>query len=241
MVHAPSSGTVEPSLLLVTKRIAHFEAMRNSLPRWRIRSGPLACDGLADVVLIDWTERGLPRRSEERPRFLRSALVIVSSSGTFDERADAVRAGADDFLVYSDLARHDLEDRLRAALLRHKLCVQDYSSDTANEGPPKEDNLRGTHRGIDVNLSTRTILIDGRAADLTRQQRAILLCLATTNVQRSTATQICFAAGIQPDVEFKNLRNQMSRLKRRLGDHSVLIEGSPRMGYRLQRHARLQR
>lgn len=241
MVQIPSSGAVEPSLLVVTKRIAHFETMRYSLRRWRIRSGPLARDGLADVVLIDWTGRGLPRRSEKRPRFLRSALVIVSSSGAFDERADAVRAGADDFLVYSDLARHDLEDRLRAALLRHELCVQRHASRTVSEGQAEEDNHRGTYRGIDVDLSTRTILIDGRAADLTRQQRAILLCLATTNVQRSTATQVCVAAGIQPDVEFKNLRNQMSRLRRRLGDHSVLIEGSPRKGYRLQRHARLQR
>lgn len=223
-------------LAVATRRDAEAEAifkrLRSQSSVWRNASWPSEEHINADVLLFDWP-RNVTRRSDRdslgRPMGARAALVALTPVGNLQNRTTAARLGALDILTPEDLMRSDLSDRLVAAIVQHR--TRNSAQNTTN--------WKATYSGlgrVEIDAKKGTIVVGGRVPDLTPQLRRLMFCLASAEGRDTGATALCSAVGIQPDPDFRNLRNQVCRLRKRLGSYGAIVSGSPMVGYRLVSH-----
>jgi DNA-binding response OmpR family regulator len=176
-------------------------------------------EGCCDVALVDGNEEWISRAVEfcgrVRAQGVATALIIISFDADLGWLLRALDAGADDFLIGRRLNAHEVCHRVRIGFLRasRRLAVQG--------------------RELSIDRRTETILVSGRVLSVTKQQRLLLMRLAIRIGHFVSASELGEAAGIQRDPEFKNLRNQIWRLRKRMGAAGQLVEGAPGAGYRL--------
>lgn len=134
------------------------------------------------------------------------------------------------------------------------LIVDDLADDVAYYAPGIEACLTarvlvsvirrrrgGSVNGRVWNISDRlSVLADspmatlnGRALELTVSEWRLLICLTRASGAIVPAAELCRASGISPSATHANLRNEISRLRRKLKPHSDYIQTVRNSGYRL--------
>lgn len=144
-------------------------------------------------------------------------LLAAVENAAVSDRISALKAGAADVLATDHLSAQEICRRIELA------C----SSSAGNrwQSLPARAELF-------IDVATETILSGGRPLELTRHQRRLLLFLARKDGRVVSAEELSIHAGIQADREQKNLRNQIWRLRKRLGGEARFLE-TVEGGYRL--------
>lgn len=172
-----------------------------------------------DVVVLD---RDLPvvhgdevcRRLTEQGRGER--ILMLTASGTLDERVTGLALGADDYLA-KPFAMRELVARVRALGRRVPALV-----------PPV---LR--HTDLEVDTARRKVVRGGRELSLTRKEFGVLEVLMAADGQVVSAEELLEKVWDENTDPFTNaIRITVMTLRRKLGD-PPMIETVVGVGYKL--------
>ena len=175
-----------------------------------------------DVILLDWR---LPDgsgiewlravRMREGPN-QHVPVLVLTARDQLDDRVEGLDAGADDYLTKPfELA--ELAARVRA--LSRRAVGQSHA--VLRAGP------------IEVDVTARTVSVDGTEADLTAREYALLETLIRRPgriVSQETLQQLLY--GFEGEVESNTIKVHVSSLRRKLGYDA--IETVRGMGYRIR-------
>ncbi|MFJ3823099.1 response regulator transcription factor [Streptomyces nodosus] len=172
-----------------------------------------------DVVVLD---RDLPvLHGDEVCRTLveeggRARVLMLTASGTVEDRVDGLGLGADDYLT-KPFAFAELIARVRALARRTQPAL-----------PPVL-----THGDLTLDSARRTARRDGRRLELSPKEFAVLELLLAARSSVVSAEELLERAWDQAADPFTNtVKVTISRLRRKLGDPPV-IETVPHAGYRI--------
>ncbi|MGW5094261.1 response regulator transcription factor [Streptomyces nodosus] len=172
-----------------------------------------------DVVVLD---RDLPvLHGDEVCRTLveeggRARILMLTASGTVEDRVDGLGLGADDYLT-KPFAFAELIARVRALARRTQPAL-----------PPVL-----THGDLTLDSARRTARRDGRRLELSPKEFAVLELLLAARSSVVSAEELLERAWDQAADPFTNtVKVTISRLRRKLGDPPV-IETVPHAGYRI--------
>lgn len=176
-----------------------------------------------DVALIDWNlgkaRSGLEFCRDFRRTRPECALVILSVREEIEDRVQAIQAGADDF-VTKGLEPAELRARIHVAMARNaRRKGQDFTQLSC--GP------------LVASLLRQELLLNGQSVELTKHQWLLMVRLLHRPGEPVPAHELCQFAGIQSDASHQNLRNEMRRLRQRLGEAGALICALRGHGYQL--------
>lgn len=143
-------------------------------------------------------------------------ILMLTASGTLDQRVEGLGMGADDYLV-KPFEMPELVARLQALFRRPGRSV-----------PPEV-----TVGDIVIDLSRRTVTRGGRAIQLTRKEFGVLEVLATSDGRVVSSEELLERVWDEMADPFTNaVRITMMTLRRKLGSPQV-IETVVGVGYRL--------
>ena len=172
-----------------------------------------------DLVLLD---RQLPVVHgdevcrELHARGVRARILMLTASGTIEDRVDGLDLGADDYLP-KPFAFEELAARVRALLRR-----------TGDSGEPVIERA-----GIALDPARHTVERDGRRLDLTPKEFAVLEILLRAEGRAVSAEELLERAWDENADPFTNaVRVCVMTLRRRLGEPPV-IETVVGAGYRI--------
>jgi two-component system KDP operon response regulator KdpE len=175
-----------------------------------------------DLVLLDMVLPGLSgvdicvwiRTRSDVP------IIVLSARSEEDLKVAALDAGADDY-VTKPFGQEELLARVRAFLRRS------YTTTIASDTKIQIDKLR-------IDLEARRVFIGEEDLHLTRTEYAIIAELAQRSDAIVTHNELLTPVW-GPEYQGSNhyLHNYLSRLRKKLGDYSDLLETVPGMGYHL--------
>ncbi|MCR9157995.1 MAG: response regulator transcription factor [Rhodobacteraceae bacterium] len=174
----------------------------------------------SDLVILDITLPGMDGLSllkELRARGDSRPVILLTARAETEDRVVGLDAGADDYLI-KPFEMAELEARVRA-LLRRRAVPQDV--------------LRKVG-GIDYNVSSRQLSVDGQELTLPRRELSVFECLTMADgrlVAKSTLITHCYGTGA--DVEESVVEVHVSRLRSRLKPHGIQIKSQRGLGYQL--------
>jgi two-component system, OmpR family, KDP operon response regulator KdpE len=213
----------EPQILRALKvvlREAGFEAIpaetgEEALDRAAVRPPDAA---IIDLVLPDLDGVEVCRRLRE---WSDMPILVLSAVGEEEEKVRALEAGADDYVTKPFGAR-ELVARLQAALRRAG-------------GGPDEPAIRVD--GLEVDLSARTVRVEGAEVHLTPIEFDLLRTLARNRGRLMTHRSLLVEVwGPQYASDTQILRTHIANLRRKIeptGDGPRYIRTDPGVGYRL--------
>lgn len=181
----------------------------------------------ASLLVVDW---GLPNMSglellrDYRDRLRANApVVFCTSRGDEADVVEALRAGADDFIV-KPLRKQELQARVRAVLRRSHADSTDL----------REFDLAP----YSVDLNARQIRLHGRLIELqNREYELAVLLFQNPNAVVSRARIVQTLWGIEPLETSRTLDTHVSRLRRKLEltpENGLILQSVYGLGYRLQ-------
>lgn len=181
--------------------------------------GHLSTDG-GDLVILDLNLPGMDgltilkrmrERGDERP-----VILLTARSDTTD-RVRGLDSGADDYLVKPfDMA--ELEARIRALARRKPREIRD----TLTLGP------------VSLDLAARQVNIAGLATSMPRREVSALELLLSANGRTvSKASLLDHIYGVGADIDETAVEVLVSRLRKRLRPHGVLIRVQRGLGYEI--------
>jgi two-component system, OmpR family, KDP operon response regulator KdpE len=213
----------EPQILRALRivlREAGFEAIpaetaEEALDRAAVRPPDAA---IVDLVLPDGDGVEVVRRLRE---WSEMPILVLSAVGEEEEKVRALEAGADDY-VTKPFGSRELVARLQAALRRAG-------------GGPDEPAIRVD--GLEVDLSARTVRVDGSEVHLTPIEFDLLRTLARNRGRLMTHRSLLVEVwGPQYASDTQILRTHIANLRRKIeppGDGPRYIRTDPGVGYRL--------
>jgi two-component system KDP operon response regulator KdpE len=213
----------EPQILRALKvvlREAGFEAVpaesgEEALDRAAVRPPDAA---IVDLVLPDIDGIEVCRRLRE---WNDMPILVLSAVGEEEEKVRALEAGADDYVTKPFGAR-ELVARLQAALRRAG-------------GGPDEPAIRVD--GLEVDLSARTVRVEGSEVHLTPIEFDLLRTLARNRGRLMTHRALLVEVwGPQYATDTQILRTHIANLRRKIepaGEGPRYIRTDPGVGYRL--------
>ena len=173
-----------------------------------------------DVVVLD---RDLPvRHGDDVCRELANGegderIIMLTASGTLDDRVEGLGLGADDYLS-KPFAMKELVARIRALGRRTTAAV-----------PPVL-----THADIELDPSKHKAVRGDRQLSLTRKEFGVLECLMASDGQVVSSEELLEKVWDENTDPFTNaIRITIMTLRRKLGDPSV-IETVVGVGYQLE-------
>lgn len=176
-----------------------------------------------DAVVLDWhfgdRMTGLEVCRRARDSGATIPIVMLTMVDGVDERVAALDAGANDFLVKDSISSLELCRRIQVVFQRGRRAP--ISGPIVNIGP------------ITVSAANQAVFVDGRLVPLPRLERKILLRLARTPGEVVPYEELFHGKQGRYGARFKNLQNEMSRLRARLGEAGQWIETVHGVGYRL--------
>jgi|TARA_R110000824_G_scaffold401738_1_gene614309 two-component system, OmpR family, response regulator len=171
-----------------------------------------------DLVLLDLMlpdGRGISFLTGLRARGDVTPVIILTALDQVTDRIEGLNAGADDYLVKPfDLS--ELTARIGSVARRY----------TGNPNPII------THGPLEVDLTLRSIRLDGKPVSLTAREWALFEAFLSRPGQLLSKTQLeekLYAFGAE--VESNTIEVHVSRLRKKLG--SKIIETERGLGYRL--------
>jgi two-component system, OmpR family, KDP operon response regulator KdpE len=213
----------EPQILRALKvvlREAGFEAIaaetgEEALDRAAVRPPDAA---IVDLVLPDIDGIEVCRRLRE---WSDMPILVLSAVGEEEEKVRALEAGADDYVTKPFGAR-ELVARVQAALRRAG-------------GGPDEPAIRVD--GLEVDLSARTVRVEGSEIHLTPIEFDLLRTLARNRGRLMTHRSLLVEVwGPQYASDTQILRTHIANLRRKIepaGEDPRYIRTDPGVGYRL--------
>jgi two-component system KDP operon response regulator KdpE len=213
----------EPQILRALKvvlREAGFEAIaaetgEEALDRAAVRPPDAA---IVDLVLPDIDGIEVCRRLRE---WSDMPILVLSAVGEEEEKVRALEAGADDYVTKPFGAR-ELVARVQAALRRAG-------------GGPDEPAIRVD--GLEVDLSARTVRVEGSEIHLTPIEFDLLRTLARNRGRLMTHRSLLVEVwGPQYASDTQILRTHIANLRRKIepaGEGPRYIRTDPGVGYRL--------
>jgi DNA-binding response OmpR family regulator len=215
------------------------EPFARALRRWLVTQNPtweveLCADaetalhtileGSHDAVLLDWHFgdglSGLDVCRRARAAGSTVPIVMLTMMDAVPHRIAALDAGANDYLVKDSVSSLELCRRIEVVFQR------------ARSGTPPSGPVAAVGP-ITVSLATQTVFVDGQLVHLPKRERQILLCLAQTPGEVVTYEELFDGKPGRYGARFKNLQNEMSRLRARLGEAGKWILTVHGVGYRL--------
>lgn len=161
-------------------------------------------------------------------------IIIISASNDQHDVIMGLEAGADDYIAKP----------FRPRILRARVeAVQRRPRDKGSEGPPTSGNVL-KHDGLELDLRTRVVRVDGREANLTRSEFDVLQCLlSSSRVVRSRAELALLLRGKEPGsagwvsaADEKTIEVHICNMRRKLGEQirgARWFETVRGVGYRL--------
>lgn len=189
-----------------------------------LHDGDAAADFLlregADIVILDIN---LPGQSGlEVLRGLRAAgnsapVILLTARGDTDDRVAGLDAGADDYLV-KPFEMDELEARLRALSRRRNIAFEH----------------RERIGGLEFDRGTRQVHADGRVLEMPRREVAVFECLLDRRGRMVAKAQLIdHVYGVGSGQDDSAVEPHVSRLRRRIADHGVVIRTARGLGYML--------
>src|SRR3954447_20363470 len=173
---------------------------------------------IVDLVLPDADGIAVTRSLRE---WSKMPILVLSAVGEEEEKFRALEAGADDYVTKPFGAR-ELVARLQAALRRAG-------------GGPDEPPIRVD--GLEVDLSARTVRVDGSEVHLTPIEFDLLRTLARNRGRLLTHRALLVEVwGPQYASDTQILRTHIANLRRKIeppGEGPRYIRTDPGVGYRL--------
>ena len=177
-----------------------------------------------DVIVIDDPPEEFAATAEicgvARRHADRSAIVVHARRPDFGRIASALDAGADDCVLDAPRSGAELGARLRLAIWRRNAS-----------------RVQGVGRSLGVgtlrlDLVTREATLAGHPLDLTTHQWLLLVCMLNEPGRPVAPAVLCSFAGIQADVEFRNLHTEIWRLRRKLpSSGGAVVRSIRKQGY----------
>ena len=172
-----------------------------------------------DALLVDWQlpdGSGLMWLKALRARGDTTPALMLTARDRLHQRIEGLDAGADDYLV-KPFAPEELAARLRALNRRRAGAA----------GP------RQPFGAVEVDLGAKAAWVDGKRAELTAREWAVLeaLVLRTGRIVPKTELER-LVLGFESELASNALEVHVSALRRKLGRD--LIETIRGLGYRLQ-------
>lgn len=174
-----------------------------------------------DALLVDWQlpdGSGLQWLAARRARGDVTPALMLTARDRLDERIEGLDSGADDYLV-KPFAPEELLARLRAVMRRSAGAV-----------------ARQRFGRVEIDLAARCARLDGRAAELTAREWAVLEALvlrAGRIVSKAELEQLVL--GLDAVLASNALEVHVSALRRKLGHE--LVETVRGLGYRVGKWA----
>ncbi|MGF1475242.1 MAG: response regulator transcription factor [Geminicoccaceae bacterium] len=180
----------------------------------------LASEG-ADLIVLDIKlpgQDGLQVLRNLRARGAGTPVILLTAKGDTEDRVKGLDAGADDYLI-KPFEMDELEARIRALSRRRAL---DYGT---------EDRIGS----LVFDRTARRLSANGQPLDLPRRELAVFECLLERRGRLVPKTNLIdYVYGIGADVEESAIEPHISRLRKRLSPHGVLIKTARGLGYMLE-------
>lgn len=180
----------------------------------------LACEG-ADLVVLDINlpgKSGLDVLRNLRTRGKGTPVILLTARGETEDRVTGLDAGADDYLV-KPFEMDELAARIRALTRRKAL---EYGA---------EEKIGS----LVFDRSARRLSHQGEPLELPRRELAVFECLMDRRDRLVSKAQLTdHVYGIGADVEDSAVEPHISRLRKRLAAHGVLIKTARGLGYMLE-------
>lgn len=177
----------------------------------------LADEG-ADIVVLDINlpgASGLEVLRDLRARADMTPVILLTARADVGDRVAGLDAGADDYLV-KPFDFSELDARLRALARRRP----DLAPRALVIG------------GLSLDLEARQITADGEALALPRRELAVFECLASARGRIVSKQQLLDQVyGVGADVEDRVVEVYVSRLRKRIAPHGVVIKAARGIGY----------
>jgi DNA-binding response OmpR family regulator len=174
--------------------------------------------GGGDMVILDINlprMDGLTLLRDMRARGDGRPVLLLTARAETHDRVEGLDAGADDYLV-KPFAMAELEARLRALTRRR---AHDHRP-TLRLGP------------LALDLAGRQVTIDGTAQDLPRREVAVLESLMLAEGRTVSKHDLLdHVYGTGADVDETAIEVHVSRLRKRLKPHGLMIRVRRGMGY----------
>ncbi|EEX08756.1 transcriptional regulatory protein TctD [Ruegeria lacuscaerulensis ITI-1157] len=175
----------------------------------------------ADLVVLDINlpgTDGLEVLRAMRARGDGTPVILLTARSELSDRVKGLDSGADDYLV-KPFEMDELEARIRALSRRKNL---DFGAVQ-------------TIGALAFDRATRQVLAEGAPLDIPRRETAVLECLldrAGRIVSKAQLTDHVY--GVGADVDDTAIEPHVSRLRKRLAAHGVVIKTARGLGYMLE-------
>ncbi len=191
-----------------------------------VHDGPSALAALTaeafDLVVLDLSlpeMDGLEVLREIRAAGVQTGVLILTARGALDERVRGLDLGADDYMT-KPFEIPELEARVRVLLRRRS-------------------GQRGTSIVFErLNLDTvsRSVSVDGQMLDFPARELGLLEALLRRQGKVvSKQTILESLASFEDDLSENAIEQYISRLRRRLAPHGIIIRTARGLGYYLDR------
>ena len=191
-----------------------------------VHDGPSALAALTaeafDLVVLDLSlpeMDGLEVLREIRAAGVQTGVLILTARGALDERVRGLDLGADDYMT-KPFEIAELEARVRVLLRRRS-------------------GQRGTSIVFErLNLDTvsRSVNVDGQMLDFPARELGLLEALLRRQGKVvSKQTILESLASFEDDLSENAIEQYISRLRRRLAPHGIIIRTARGLGYYLDR------
>jgi DNA-binding response OmpR family regulator len=169
-------------------------------------------EGQPDVVVLDWHlgrgPTGVQICQDARAQGCTVPIVMLTVADSLQDRMKALSAGVDEFVVKDSVAPQELCTRVQVAFWRFK---ERMASIPQALGPVV------TAGKITVHVGARVVFVDGQVLHLPRHPRSILVRLARSKGEVVPYAELCRSADVRAGVGYKNLHNEVLRLRQYLG------------------------
>ncbi|MGB0678397.1 MAG: response regulator transcription factor [Polyangiales bacterium] len=219
----PRGEAVDALAVLVLASEAAATRLRSLLshePGWRVAAHEAsddvarACPGEPfDAAVVNWAPSVAQRHPgvclEVRQRNPGITIVALGQWQPAEGRLKAFEAGIDDYIAWNDTTARELCTRIRVAVLQRHRAKQAQEARVLRCG------------ALEICPDAEQVMLAGRAVELTRHQYRLLLRLVRSRPGAYVSREeLCRAAGIESAGGFKNLHNEVWRLRGALKDAS---------------------
>lgn len=174
----------------------------------------------ADLIVLDINlpgKSGLEVLRDLRARGDNAPVILLTARSELSDRVTGLDLGADDYLV-KPFEMDELEARIRALSRRRNL----------------EFGAVETIGSLSFDRTARQVTSNGGGIDIPRKELAVFECLLERRgriVSKPVLTDYVY--GVGANVDDTAVEPLVSRLRRRLSDHGVVIKTARGLGYML--------
>ena len=193
-----------------------------------------------DLIILDWMLPGMDGLAVcrlVRTHYLMPILMLTARTEEIDQLL-GLEVGADDYITKPFSIRQMLA-RVRAILRRVELesqrTIVDDQHSPANSGASQETTKVLTHEQLTIDITQRSVRLNGQVIELTPKEYDLLVLLASHPgwvFKREVILQEIWGGDYEGFD--RTIDNHIARLRRKLGDLGERIDTVWGVGYRFK-------